>query len=181
MVSGGILLGDDFHRGKVLLQAGAFNLRYLLGVRPLCHDDQVVIAAREVLERFGNAGDDLHRMLGDAEGKRADALAQLRREWLYAETLKGTAQRVGEAIEPVSMREDRFAFDLIEALAHLLRRELVMVQKGNEVGNRPLEVDVVLPERIIGVDEQRLRDSVLDAGEHEGHEVRKNEVMDKSE
>ena len=37
-----------------------------------------------------------------------------------------------------------------------------MIQERDEVGNRPLEVDVVLPERVIGVDEQRLWASVLE-------------------
>jgi hypothetical protein len=31
-----------------------------------------------------------------------------------------------------------------------------MIQKGNEIGNRPLEIDVVLPERVIGIDQERL-------------------------
>jgi len=32
----------------------------------------------------------------------------------------------------------------------------VMIQKRDKAGNGPLEVDVVLPERIVGVDEEGL-------------------------
>jgi len=37
-----------------------------------------------------------------------------------------------------------------------------MIQERDEVRDRALEVDVVLPERVIGVDEQRLWASVLE-------------------
>jgi len=32
----------------------------------------------------------------------------------------------------------------------------VMVEKRNEARNRPLEIDVVLPQRVVGVDEEGL-------------------------
>jgi hypothetical protein len=31
-----------------------------------------------------------------------------------------------------------------------------MVEERNELGNRPFEIDVVFPERVIGIDEQSL-------------------------
>jgi hypothetical protein len=32
----------------------------------------------------------------------------------------------------------------------------MVIQEGNEIGDRPFEVNVVLPERVIGIDEQVL-------------------------
>ena len=44
----------------------------------------------------------------------------------------------------------------IQVLANLLRGVNPVVQVRDEGGNRPLEVDVVLPQRIVGVEQQRL-------------------------
>jgi hypothetical protein len=40
---------------------------------------------------------------------------------------------------------------------------LVMIEIADEAGDSALEVDVVLPQRVVGVDEKGL------AGEHRGH------------
>src|SRR5208283_3965762 len=37
-----------------------------------------------------------------------------------------------------------------------LRRVLAMVEERNELGDRPFEIDVIFPERVIGIDEQSL-------------------------
>ena len=63
------------------------------------------------------------------------------------------------------MGEDGFALDCVERLAHLGGRVLVVIQIADEGGDGALEVDVVLPEGIVGVDEQGL------AGRELGHEV----------
>ena len=47
-----------------------------------------------------------------------------------------------------------------EGAANLLQRHLAMIEEGDELGNRSLEVNVVLPERVIGIDEQGLGGSV---------------------
>ena len=50
----------------------------------------------------------------------------------------------------------RFALDLIQRPAHLGGRVLVVVQVADECGYGALEVDVVFPEGIVGVDEEGL-------------------------
>jgi hypothetical protein len=62
------------------------------------------------------------------------------------------------------MRLDRFPLDFVQAFANLLGRELAVIEERDEVSDRALEINVVLPERVIRVDEQRLRGSVLDVG-----------------
>jgi hypothetical protein len=52
--------------------------------------------------------------------------------------------------------ENSFALDGVQSLAHLGGRVLVVVQIADEGGDGALEVDVVFPQRIVGVDEQRL-------------------------
>ena len=61
------------------------------------------------------------------------------------------------------MGEDGFALHGVEGLAHLGRRILVVVQIADEGGDGALEVDVVFPERIVGVDEQRLSGAEISA------------------
>ncbi len=60
-------------------------------------------------------------------------------------------------MQPVSMADDAFALDVIENLADLGRCALAVIEKRNKVGDGALEVDVVFPERVIGVNQQRLR------------------------
>jgi hypothetical protein len=62
--------------------------------------------------------------------------------------------------------ENSFALDGVQSLAHLGGRVLVVVQIADEGGDGALEVDVVFPQRIVGVDEQRL------AGREAGHGLR---------
>ena len=62
-----------------------------------------------------------------------------------------------EAVQPVAVGDDDSAFHLVQHLAHLLRRVLAMIQERNEAGDGALKIDVVFPQRVVGVDEQRLR------------------------
>ena len=61
-----------------------------------------------------------------------------------------------EAVQAVAVLHDAFALDVVEHFAHLLGRKFVMIQKRDEARDRALEVDVVFPERVVGVDEEGL-------------------------
>src|SRR5258708_36546914 len=69
-----------------------------------------------------------------------------------------------KTVQVVAMRYDAFAIDIVQDLAHLLGRELVMIQKGNEASDGALEVDVVLPESVVGVDEEGLGHASYELG-----------------
>ena len=45
---------------------------------------------------------------------------------------------------------------MVEVAAYLFRRVDAVIKVGDEGGDGTLEVDVVLPQRVIGVDEQGL-------------------------
>ena len=88
-----------------------------------------MLPGSEVPKRLWNSGDDLHRMLRDAEGKRVDFLAQLPCELLHAQALESFAKCVGEAVNTVAVCFDGLALDVVQALANLQRSELVMIQE----------------------------------------------------
>ena len=54
------------------------------------------------------------------------------------------------------MSFDRGVLDLIEVAANLFGSVDAVIKVGDEAGDGSLEVDVVLPERVVGVDEQGL-------------------------
>lgn len=122
-------------------------------------------------QRLGNSSNNLYWVLGNAERKCMDLLAQLRCERFHAEAFECPAERIREAVNPVSVCFNRLALDFIQPFPNLLSRELSMIEERDEIGDRTFEVDVVLPKRVIGIDEQRLRCSVLGSAWHEVTEV----------
>src|ERR1017187_9078083 len=114
------------------------------------------MALRQVRQRFRHFWQKFHGMLGDLVGNTADSFLQLRRDRLYGESLEADPQRVSEAVHAITVLPNVLALDFVKCVANFVRRVLMVIQKGDEIGDRPLEVDVVLPERVIGVDEQVL-------------------------
>jgi hypothetical protein len=150
-----IFLGDNLDRGKIFLQAGALDLSRLLGDRSLGHQDQPM-ALRQVLQRLQHFRQQLHRMIGDAMRKAIDLRVQLRRHRLRAQTFKRSDQRMRKAVQSVPVFHNALALHVVEHSAHLLGRKLVVIQKRDEARDRPLEINIVLPQRIVGVDEKGL-------------------------
>ena len=54
---------------------------------------------------------------------------KLGRDRYGTQPLEGIDQRMGEALEAVSVLDDAFAFNVVEHFSHLLRGELVMIQE----------------------------------------------------
>src|SRR5271170_4818583 len=50
-----------------------------------------------------------------------------------------------------------FTLDLIELTAHFVRCVGVVVEMRDEIGDRLFKMDIVFPQRVIGIDEQGLR------------------------
>ena len=73
-----------------------------------------------------------------------------------AQAFEGVDKGMRETVQPIAVLYDAFALYVVEDFAHLLGRELVMIEKRDEVRDGALEVDVVLPERVVGVDEEGL-------------------------
>jgi hypothetical protein len=58
-----------------------------------------------------------------------------------------------EAVQAVPMLHDAFSFHVVQNFPHFLGRKFMMIEKRDEAGDRSLEVDIVLPQRVVGVDE----------------------------
>ena len=54
------------------------------------------------------------------------------------------------------MRGDGGVFDPVEMTAYLIGGVDAVVKIGDKAGDRSLEVDIVLPQRVVGVEEERL-------------------------
>ena len=111
---------------------------------------------RKILQRLRNLGQKFNGMVGDRVGEADDLGMQFRCDRLHAEPLKRIHQRVRKAVQPVAVLHNAFALHIVQHFAHLLGRKLVVIEKRNETRDGALEVNVVLPERIVGVDQQGL-------------------------
>src|SRR5581483_11608147 len=99
----------------------------------------------------------LHWLLGDGAGKSVNGLVQRGRNRLDRKPFEGHDQRVSKAAQAITMAHNALVFHLIEDLADLGWRAFAMIQKRNEISDRALEIDVVLPQRVVGVDQEGLR------------------------
>ncbi len=154
-VGWGIFLRDDFDCGEVFCESGAANLVGLLGVIAFCHQDEAVTLS-EVAEGFIDLRQKFDLLLGDGIGEAYDAVALVLVHRFRAESFEARDKRAREAGQTVAVREDGFALDGVECLADFSGRVLVVVEVADEGGDGALEVDVVFPEGVVGVDEERL-------------------------
>jgi len=88
--------------------------------------------------------------LGEAD----DLRVKFRRDRSGAEALERVDQSVGKAVQAVSVFDDAFALDVVEDFADSFGREFVIIEERDEARDGAFEVDVVLPERVVGVDEE---------------------------
>jgi hypothetical protein len=88
--------------------------------------------------------------------KTVNARVKFRRDRLGRQPFEASHQRVREAMQPVSVRHDILALHIIQNLADLCGRILMVIEKRNELPDGPLEIDVVLPERVVRIDKERL-------------------------
>ena len=150
-----VLFGKDFDCGEVGCQAGAFELAGLLfGVALGDHDEAV--AGGEIGEGGGDVGEELDLLVGDGLGEAFDAAVLLFGEGDIGELFEAGDERAAEAVQAVAVGEDGGVLDAVEVAADLFGGMDTVVEVGDEAGDGLLEVDVVLPERVIGVDEQGL-------------------------
>jgi hypothetical protein len=114
------------------------------------------VAGGEVGEGGGDAGEELDLLVGDGLGEADDALMFGRGDGGVGELLEAGDERLAEAVEAVAVGSDGGVLDLVEMAAYLFGGVDAVVEVGDEAGDGALEVDVVLPEGVVGVDEQGL-------------------------
>src|ERR1700728_2243586 len=56
----------------------------------------------------------------------------------------------------VAVMANVLSLHVVKHFAHLVWCELVMIQEGDEVGDGPLEIDIIFPKSIVGIDEKVL-------------------------
>ena len=95
-------------------------------------------------------------MLGDLVGKAANAFMQVGGDRVDGKLLKGFDQRMRETVQAVAVFDDGFPLHVVQHQANHLWRVFAMVQERNELCDRALEINVIFPERVIGIDEQSL-------------------------
>src|SRR5437016_14399309 len=64
---------------------------------------------------------------------------------------------MSEAVQPISMADYALTLHIVQNRANLFRRIFVVVQNRYETSDGAFEIDVVFPQRVIGVNEQGLR------------------------
>src|SRR4051812_30967625 len=112
--------------------------------------------AGEMREGLRHARTNLYRMLRNCVRETVNSLVQSGRERLDSELFESQHQGMREAVQSVAEATDAVALDVVQDLTHLLGGELLMIQEGDEICDRSLEINVVLPQSIVGVDKKGL-------------------------
>jgi hypothetical protein len=154
-VSGLVFLGKHFDFLEVLADAGALELVGLLGEVTLGDHDAAVIFC-EVGQRVRDAGEKLDLLVGDGVGEADDAIVLFWCDGLIGELFEAGDKGLVEALEAVAVFLDGLVLDVVEMLADLVGGKLSVIEIGDEAGDRALEVDVVFPKGIVGVEEKGL-------------------------
>lgn len=118
------------------------------------HDEAV--AGGQVSEGFGYVGEELDLLVGNGLGEAFDAAVLLGGEGDVGELLEAGDEGVAEAVEAVAVGECGGVLDTIQVAADLFGGVDSVIEIGDEAGNGALEVDVVFPERVVGINEQGL-------------------------
>jgi hypothetical protein len=172
-VGSGVLFRQYFDGGEEVAQTGALNFVGLLVDIAFGDEDQAVPPGKLAEGRF-NAGEELDFGGGDGLGEGDDAGVVLVAEFggggRIAELLETGDERAAKTLEAVAVLGDGGALAEVEVLADLFAGVNAMVKVGDERGDGALEVDVVLPERIVGVKQKGLAPQGLasEAGQYDG-------------
>ena len=154
-IGGAGLFGEDFHLGKMGFEAGAAELIALLEFVAL-GDEDAAVAFGEGRDGSGDAGEEFDLLVGDGLGEAGDAGAFVFGDGLVGELLEAGDEGFAEALEAVALGLDGGVLDAVEVLADFFGGVDAVVEVGDERSDGALEVDVVLPERVVGVEEEGL-------------------------
>jgi hypothetical protein len=150
-----MFFGQHLDGAEVRSEAGAAELVRLLGVVSLGDEDEAVTGG-ELGEGFTDAGKKFDLLVGDGLSEADDALVLVGRNRAIGKLLETGDERFTKTGQSVTTRGDGDLLNTVEALADLLGAVDTVVEIGDERGDGPLEVDIVLPQGVVSVDEQRL-------------------------
>ena len=95
-------------------------------------------------------------MLCNGLDEAEDARVFLRGDRRVRQLLEAGHQRAAKALEAVAVRRDRCVLHAVQVGADLLGSVGAVVVLGDKRRNRALDINIVLPQRIVGVEEQGL-------------------------
>jgi len=150
-----LLLGEHLHGREIFAQAGTVELVRLL-VEVALGDEDAAVALAQFGQRLSNAREKLDLLRGDGLCEGDDAGVFFRGDFGIGELLEAGDKRAAEALETVTVFGDRCVFAEVEPLADLFVGMDAVIQIGDESGDGALEVDIVLPERVVRVEEKGL-------------------------
>jgi hypothetical protein len=150
-----MFFGEDLDGGEVGGEAGALELAGLL-VGVSFGDKDEAVAGGEVGESGGYVGEEFDLVVGDGLSEAFNAAMLLFGEGGIGELLEAGDKGPAEALQTVAVGEDGCVLDTVEMAADLFGCVDAVIEVGDEAGDCALEVDVVLPEGVIGVDKQGL-------------------------
>ena len=114
------------------------------------------MAGGEVGESGGDVGEEFNLLVGDGLREAFDAAMFFFGEGHIGELLEAGDEGAAKAVEAITVGEDGGVLDAVEVAADLFRSVDTVIKVGDEAGDSALEIDVVFPKRVIGVDEQCL-------------------------
>src|ERR1043165_659856 len=117
-------------------------------------EEREVVARGEIGERLRHAGDHFHGALQDAPGESHDGLEIARADLALGQVFVALAQVAAETQRAIAMNLVVGAFDLVQHVAHFARGKFRMGQELDELVEGALEVDVIFPERVVGIKDQ---------------------------
>jgi hypothetical protein len=129
------------------------------------------MACGEVGQRGFDVGEQFDLMVGDGLGEADDALVLVGWDREACELFEAVDEGLAEALEAVASGRDGGVLAAVQMLAYLLGGVDAVVEIGDEGGDGALEVDVVLPQRVVCIDEQRLVGRVPDRLAGGGHRM----------
>ena len=147
-----MLFGEDLDGRKMTGEAGAVEFAGLLvGISLGDHDE--AMARGQVGEGGFDVGEEFDLLVGDGLREGFDATVLLVGERGVGELLKTGNQRTAEAGEAVAVGLDSRVLDAVEMVADLFGGVDAVIEVRDEAGDGALEVDVIFPERVVGVDQ----------------------------
>jgi hypothetical protein len=136
-------------------EAGAMQLIGLLILVSL-GDENESVTRGEFAERGSNIGKKFDLLIGDGLGKAFNPTVLFVCHGDVAELFEAGDQRPAEAVKAVTVGADSVVFNSVEVAPDLFRGMNAMIKVGDEAGDGTLEVDIVLPKSVVGINQQGL-------------------------
>ena len=111
---------------------------------------------RKLLQRCIDVWEKLDLARRNRIGKRKNLRMTLWRDWRLAELLEAIDERSAKTLQSIAVRGNRRSFTSVQMLPNLLHRMDLMVEEGDERHDRSFEINVVFPEGVVRVNQQRL-------------------------